>query len=39
MRSVGETLASISTSLATEDTNAGPDIGTPDRVKEAREAS
>ena len=39
MRGVGETLASISTSRATEDTNAGPDIGTPARVKEAREAS
>ncbi len=39
MRSVGEALASISTSMATEDTNAGPDIGTPERVKGAREAS
>lgn len=39
MRSVGEALASISTSMATEDTNAGPDIGTPERVKRAREAS
>ncbi len=39
MRSGGESLASISTSTATEDTNAGPDIGTPERVKAAREAS
>ena len=39
MRSVGEALASISMSMATEDTNAGPDIGTPERVKGARQAS
>jgi CBS domain-containing protein len=39
MRGVGETLASISASVATEDTNAGPDIGTPERVREAREVS
>jgi len=39
MRSVGEALASISTSAATEDTNAGPDVGTPERVRVAREAS
>ncbi len=39
MRSVGEALASISTPAATEDTNAGPDIGTPERVRVAREAS
>jgi hypothetical protein len=39
MRSVGEVLASISTSVATEDTNAGPDVGTPERVRAAREAS
>ena len=39
MRSVGEALASISASAATEDTNAGPDVGTPERVREAREAS
>ena len=39
MRSVGETLASISVSVATEDTNPGPDVGTPERVRAAREAS
>ena len=39
MRSVGETLATISASAATEDTNAGPDVGTPERVRTAREAS
>ena len=39
MRSVGEALASISASVATEDTNAGPDVGTPERVRTAREAS
>jgi CBS domain-containing protein len=39
MRSVGETLASISVSVATEDTNSGPDVGTPERVRTAREAS
>jgi CBS domain-containing protein len=39
MRGVGETLASISASVATEDTNAGPEIGTPERVREAREVS
>ena len=39
MRSVGEALASISASAATEDTNAGPDLGTPERVRAAREAS
>jgi CBS domain-containing protein len=39
MRSVGETLASISASVATEDTNSGPDVGTPERVRTAREAS
>jgi len=39
MRSVGEALASISASVATEDTNPGPDVGTPDRVRTAREAS
>jgi CBS domain-containing protein len=39
MRGVGETLASISMSAATQETNAGPDIGTPDRVRQAREAS
>lgn len=39
MRGVGEALASISASTATEEMHAGPDIGTPDRVKEKREAS
>jgi hypothetical protein len=39
MRSVGETLASISASAATEVTNAGPDVGTPERVRATREAS
>jgi CBS domain-containing protein len=38
MRGVGETLAEISASIATEETNLGPDIGTPDRVKTEREA-
>jgi len=39
MRGVGEALASISTSVATADVNAGPDLGTPDRVLANREAS
>lgn len=39
MRGVGETLASISASTATQETNTGPDIGTPDRVRQTREAS
>jgi CBS domain-containing protein len=39
MRTVGEALASISASVATEDTNPGPDVGTPERVRAAREAS
>jgi CBS domain-containing protein len=39
MRGVGETLASISMSAATQETNSGPDIGTPDRVRQSREAS
>jgi signal-transduction protein with cAMP-binding, CBS, and nucleotidyltransferase domain len=39
MRSVGESLAAISTSAATQETNPGPDIGTPERVKLTREAS
>jgi CBS domain-containing protein len=39
MRCVGETLASISMSTATQETNTGPDIGTPDRVMQSREAS
>jgi CBS domain-containing protein len=39
MRGVGEALASISASPSTKDTNAGPDLGTPDRVLVNREAS
>ena len=39
MRGVGDTLAAISTSAATEDMNAGPNVGTPERVKARREAS
>jgi CBS domain-containing protein len=39
MRGVGEALASISTSPATQERNDGPDIGTPDRVRQTREAS
>lgn len=39
MRGVGEALAAISTSAATEETNAGPEVGTPERVRGAREAS
>jgi CBS domain-containing protein len=39
MRGVGEALAAISASASTEEVNAGPDIGTPDRVKAHREAS
>ena len=39
MRTVGETLASISASPATEDTNTGPEIGTPERARLARAAS
>jgi CBS domain-containing protein len=39
MRSVGETLASISASEATEDVHGGPEIGTPERVRMSREAS
>jgi CBS domain-containing protein len=37
-RGVGETLAAISASPATEEINAGPEIGTPDRVRATREA-
>ena len=37
-RGVGEALASISASAATEEVNAGPELGTPDRVKERRTA-
>lgn len=39
MRGVGETLAEISTSPATRETNPGPDIGTPDRVRTERGAT
>jgi CBS domain-containing protein len=39
MRGVGEALASISASSATEEMNPGPDIGTPDRVRATREVS
>ncbi|MGH2680133.1 MAG: CBS domain-containing protein [Actinomycetota bacterium] len=39
MRGVGEALATISTSAATEETNPGPEVGTPERVRGAREAS
>jgi CBS domain-containing protein len=37
MRGVGEALARISASLSTQETNAGPDVGTPERVRQ-REA-
>jgi CBS domain-containing protein len=33
MRGVGEALAQISVSPATEEVNPGPDVGTPDRVR------
>jgi CBS domain-containing protein len=39
MRGVGETLAEISVSPATQQTNAGPDVGTPARVRDREEAS
>ncbi|HET9672957.1 MAG TPA: CBS domain-containing protein [Actinomycetota bacterium] len=39
MRGVGEALARISTSPATEETNPGPELGTPERVRLQREAS
>jgi CBS domain-containing protein len=39
MRGVGEALASISASAATQDMNPGPELGTPDRVMANREAS
>jgi CBS domain-containing protein len=39
MRGVGEVLAQISVSPATEGTNPGPDVGTPERVRVQREAS
>ncbi|HEX5938620.1 MAG TPA: CBS domain-containing protein [Actinomycetota bacterium] len=38
MRGVGETVAEISASAATEEINPGPDVGTPDRVKSRRTA-
>jgi CBS domain-containing protein len=37
MRGVGETLAEISVSIATEQTNPGPDVGTPERVRNREE--
>jgi CBS domain-containing protein len=39
MRGVGEALAAISASDATEGVNPGPDVGTPERVKTRREVS
>jgi CBS domain-containing protein len=38
-RGVGEALARISASPSTEETNPGPDPGTPERVRTHREAS
>lgn len=38
MRGVGEALAMISASVATEEVNPGPELGTPGRVKERRTA-
>jgi CBS domain-containing protein len=38
MRGVGEALAMISSSAATEEVNPGPELGTPDRVKVRRTA-
>jgi CBS domain-containing protein len=38
-RGVGEALADISASASTEETNPGPDPGTPERVRTHREAS
>jgi CBS domain-containing protein len=38
-RGVGEALAEISVSAATQEMNPGPAIGTPDRVQAQREAS
>jgi CBS domain-containing protein len=38
MRGVGEALAEISASRATAEVNPGPELGTPDRVKERRKA-
>jgi CBS domain-containing protein len=38
MRGVGEALAKISSSAATEEVNPGPELGTPDRVKKRRTA-
>ena len=39
MRGVGEVLAEISVSPATQETNPGPDVGTPERVRTQRDAS
>ena len=39
MRGVGEALARISASVSTEETNPGPEQGTPERVRLHREAS
>jgi hypothetical protein len=39
MRGVGEALAAISASDATQGVNPGPDVGTPERVKTRREVS
>jgi CBS domain-containing protein len=39
MRGVGETLAEISESAATETSNPGPEVGTPPRVRVQRGAS
>jgi CBS domain-containing protein len=39
MRGVGEALAEISVSPATVQTNAGPEVGTPERVRDRAEAS
>lgn len=39
MRGVGEALARISSSVSTEETNPGPEQGTPERVRLHREAS
>jgi CBS domain-containing protein len=38
MRGVGEALAEISASPATQEINPGPDLGTPDRVRSHRTA-
>jgi CBS domain-containing protein len=38
-REVGETLEVISESPSTSDASGGPDVGTPERVQEARESA